>query len=145
VRFDLSVVAGGDKFAVQGVRPFEQGVPLDMSITEDARVGRASGQVFFYKVIDDVVAKFIANIDNEMVESHIYGYLAGIVDGIEAATAGFLLGASGVGVIPGFHGDAHHFVALIVQHHGRDGAIDSSAHGHQYASVLTHTLLVGVL
>src|SRR3546814_5056272 len=94
-------MSGGDEFAIEHIGPFEQRFPFDMRITENTWVGSASGQVFFNKIIDDEIAKFIADIQDVVREPEANGKGAGIIDGIQAATAGFLRGAARSGIIPG--------------------------------------------
>ena len=111
-----------------------------MGIAQHTGIGRASGQVFVHKIIDHVVAEIFPNIHDEVVEAHVDRYLPGVVDAIETTATGFFFITATIGVIPGFHGDADHLVAFLVQHHGRNRAVDAAAHGDQYPSVLTHYL-----
>ena len=55
----------------------------------------------------------------------IYRSLAGIIETVEVATAGFLFagGAHTGGVIPCLHSDPYHLIALFMQHEGGYGAV----------------------
>jgi len=135
---ELGVVAGGNELAVHSVGALQQGAPLDVGVAKYARVGRAAGHVFVDKVVDDVVAKFVADIDDEVGETHVDGHFAGVVDGVEATAAGLLLRPAAIRVIPGFHGNSDNFISLLMQDHGRNGGVDAAAHGDEYTSVLAH-------
>ena len=134
----LSIVARGDEAAVHLIGPFEQGLPFDMGITEHTGVRCATSQVLVYEVIDDIIAEFLADIDDEVVKTEIHGHLAGIVDAVQAAAARLLLGAATGGIIPCLHGDPHHLIPLFMEHDGAYGTVDTAAHGHQNLAVLTH-------
>src|SRR4030095_8639539 len=65
-------------------------------------------------------------------------YLPGIIDAIKAATTRFLLFASTGGIVPRLHGDANDLIPLIMEDHGCDGGINTSAHCYQYSAFGTH-------
>ena len=109
-----------------------------MRIAQHTGIRRPASHIFIHEIIDNVVAKFIANINDEVRKTHVDGYLTGVVNGVQAATAGLLFGPTTVGVIPGFHGNADDLVPLLVEHHGRNGRINAAAHRDEYTSVLTH-------
>ncbi len=109
-----------------------------MGVAKHTGVGGAAGHVFVHEIVNDIVAKLLADVHDEMVETHVHGYFPGIVDGIEAAAARFFFRAAGGGIIPGFHGDAHHFVALIIQHKSNHGTVNTATHCHQYFSFFAH-------
>ena len=134
----IGVVARGDELAIQFVGPAQQRVPFDVRVAEHARVGRAAGQVFAGEIINHEVAELIADVKDVVRETELHGHLAGIVDGVQAAAAGFLFGTAHRRIIPGFHGHADHLVALLVQQHGRQRTVNAAAHGHQNAPFLAH-------
>ena len=127
---DLGIMTSGNELTIQRVGAFQQGIPLDVSIAEHTRVRRTASNVFFYKIIDDKIAKFIPDVDDEMVKPHAHRNFAGIVDGVQAATARFFFGTSRIGIIPGFHGDANHFISFFMEQHGSNGTVDATTHGH---------------
>lgn len=135
---DLGVVAGGNEFTIQGIGPLQQRTPLDVGIAQDTGIGRTPRQVFLDKIIDDVIAKFVPDINNKMVKPHIDRHLPSIIYGVEAAAARFFFGTAGVGIVPGFHGNAYHFVPFLVKHHGGNGTVNPARHGHEHTSVSTH-------
>ncbi len=63
-----------------------------------------------------------------------------IVETIYVATAGFFLAgtATACGIIPCFHGDAHHLITLMVQHECRNGTINTATHRYQHFSFTAH-------
>ena len=126
---DNAVMAGRDKFAIEHIGPAKKAVPLDMGVAEHTRVGGAACHVFVHKIINNVIAKFVANIHDKMVKTQLYGHLARVVDAIERATARFFFGTAGRGIVPGFHGYTYDFPAFLVQQHGSDRTIDSARHG----------------
>ena len=134
----LGIVARGDEAAVHLIGPLEQGLPLDMGIAEHTGVGRATGQVLLYEVVDDIIAKFLPDIDDKVVKTEVHGHLAGIIDAVQAAAARLLFGAAAGGIIPCLHGDPHHLIPLLMEHDGAYGTVDTAAHGHQNLAVLTH-------
>lgn len=111
-----------------------------MGIAHHAGVGRAACQVFFYEIVDHEIAKFLADIQHEMRKAMLHGCHPGIVERLEVTAARFLFAGTGAGIIPGLHGDAHHFIALLVQHQGGDRTVDPAAHSHQHFPFLAHNL-----
>lgn len=114
----IGIVAGGDKLAVELVGPAQQRVPFDVGIAEDAGVGRTTFQVFVGEMVDDIVAELIPDVEDVVRKTQLNGHVAGVVDAVEAAAAGFFFGAPGTGVVPGFHRHADDFVALFVEEDG---------------------------
>lgn len=135
---DLGVVTGGDEIATEGVGSFEERAPFDMGVAENAGVGCAAGHVLIYEIFHDKATEFLADIENIMGKAVLHGGLSGIVEAVNVAAAGFLFAAAAAGIIPGFHGDADYFIALVVEHECGDGAIDTAAHGYQYFSLSAH-------
>jgi hypothetical protein len=86
---DDCVVAGGNELAIQRIGAFQQRVPLDMGIAEHAGIWRAASHIFIYEIVNNIIAKFFANVNYEVVKPHIHGYLAGIVDGIQSCNTRF--------------------------------------------------------
>src|SRR5690606_7113073 len=80
----------------------------------------------------------LPDVHDEMVESPLDSYLPGIIDAVQAATAGFLPVPSTGGIVPGLHRDPHDLVPLVFQQHSRDRGVDASAHSDQYSSVAAH-------
>jgi hypothetical protein len=107
------------------------------------RVWRAPFEVFASEMVDYVVTKFFSDVKDVVGEAKADSYVAGIADAVEAATACLFLATAGRGIVPCFHSHANDFVALLVEHDGCERAIDSAAHGYQYASVLTHIRVNG--
>src|SRR5688500_7309673 len=103
-------MAGGYKITIQGICTFQQRTPFDMCIAEYTRVGRTACHIFFYKVIDNMVAKFIAYIQHIMRETMLYRRLTGIVKRIEVAATCFLLATACRGIIPCLHSNAYHLI-----------------------------------
>src|SRR6186713_876684 len=100
---DTGIVTCSDIFTTERVGAFDQCFPFDVRIAEHTWIGCAASDIFIYKIVDDIIPKFLTDIHDKMVESHFDRYLAGIVDAVQAAAAGFLLVASTGGIIPGFH------------------------------------------
>jgi hypothetical protein len=65
-----------------------------------------------------------------------------VVETVEVAAACFFFRASAMGIIPGFHGNAHHFIPLFMEHEGCDGTVDTAAHGYQNFSFPAHKKLL---
>jgi hypothetical protein len=103
-----------------------------MGVAQHTRVWGPAGDVFIGKVIDDVIPEFLPDINDIMRKAQAYRYVTGIVYGIQATATGFFLAATGGGIIPGLHGHAHHFIALLMQHHRGYRRIDTATHGDQY-------------
>jgi hypothetical protein len=131
-------MAGGDKVAVQGIGPFEQRPPFDMRIAHHAWIGGAAGQVFLNKIFDHEIPEFFPDIQYKMRETMVYGSGASVIEGVQvAATRLFFTPASG-GIIPCFHGNAHHFIPFMVKHERGYGTVYTPAHGYHYFSLAAH-------
>jgi hypothetical protein len=127
-------VAGGHVVRIQllAVRP--ELAKLQPVVTDDARIGRAAGQVFVGEVVDDTIE---VALEVEGVERDVepVGHAAGVA-GIDGATAA-LLARWGVvfgSVDAGAHKKADDFVPLVLQQVGGDGTIHAAAHGQNDAS-----------
>ncbi len=134
----LRVVARGYKVAPQLVGPAQQGVPFNVGIAQHARVGRAALEVLIGKMVDHIVAKLFADVDDVVRKPQVDGHVPGVVDRVQAAAARFFFAPARGGIVPRFHGHAHHFVALLMQQHGRQRTIDPPAHGHQHPPFCAH-------
>jgi hypothetical protein len=132
---NLGVVAGGDKVAAQLVGTAQQSIPFDVGVAKHAGVRGAASEVFGGEVVDDEIPEFFPNINDVVRKTQAHGNVAGIVDAIERAAAGFLFGAAGRGVVPGFHRHADDFVAGFVQQHRGYRRVDAATHGHEYAAL----------
>jgi hypothetical protein len=66
--------------------------------------------------------------------------LARIIERVYVAAACFLGARAAAGIIPGFHGNAHHFIILLMKHQGHHGTVNTAAHGYQNFPVTTHFL-----
>ncbi len=109
-----------------------------MGIAQHAGIGRAAGKVFVHKIVDHRIPEFFADIEHKMRKAMLYGGHAGIIKTIQVAAAGFFFGASATCVVPCFHGNAHHFIAFIVEHEGSNGTINTAAHRHQHFTFPAH-------
>ena len=106
-----------------------------MGIAKHTGIGCAAGEVFIHKIVDHVIAKLAADVDDVMWKPQLNRYLARIVNGVEAAAACFFFSAAGVGVIPRFHGNSHQLIALPVQQNSSYGAVNATAHRDEYFSL----------
>src|SRR6266496_2721018 len=109
-----------------------------MCITKDARIGCATSKIFFHKIVDHKITELFTDIKNEMSKSMLNSSHAGIIETIEVAAAGFLFASAATAIIPCFHGDAYHFIALVIEHESSDSTINTTTHCHQYFSFLAH-------
>ena len=130
---DPRVVPGGHKLGVERGQPFEQRPVLDVLVTADARVWRASGGVFGDKVIDDSLAETLLEVHDVVADAELAGHAAGVV-GVFHATA-LLVAAQFVRAFlgPEAHRHADDFVALFHEEGGGDGAIHAPGHTHNNA------------
>src|SRR5208283_3578064 len=130
---DLGVVAGGDEIGLELLAVGPELAELQPVVADDARVGRAAGEVFVREVVDDA---FEVRLEVERVERDVepVGDAPGVA-GIERAAAAFLV-RGGV-IVVAMHARAHEqaddLVALLLEQVGGNGAIDSAAHGQYHA------------
>ncbi len=132
-------MAGGDILTTELIGTFEQGGPFYMGITEHTWIRCSPFKVFIYKVTDDIVIELFPDIEHIVGKSEAYGQVSRIIYGIKAATTCFLARVPGRWILPGFHGNAHHLITFLYQHHGRHAAVQAAAHRHQY-SFLGHNI-----
>src|SRR5690606_6668216 len=104
------VVPGGNIITSKRVSPLQECFPLDMRIAQYTRVGCATGEIFIDEVIDDIVAKFLPDIDDKMVKSFVHRHLPRIVDAVKTATTCLLPVAAAGGIVPGFHRNTDNLV-----------------------------------
>src|SRR4051812_34270382 len=109
-----------------------------MRITHHAGIGRSPGEIFINKVVDDEITEFFPYIQNEMRKSVLHCSHAGVIETIQVTASCFFFAATAGSVVPGFHGDAHHFISLIVEHESSNGTIDTTTHRDQNLSFTTH-------
>src|SRR5690606_410332 len=91
-----------------------------------------------HEVFDHKAAELLTNVEDVMREAMFHRRLSCIVEAVYIAAAGFLLAAAAGCIVPGLHGDAHNFIALIMQHQRGYRAVDASAHGYQNLSLPAH-------
>ena len=120
-RDDAGVVAGGDEVGVEllAVRP--ELAELQPVVADDARVGRAAGEVLVGEVVDDAVE---VALEVEGVERDVepVGDAAGVagVDGASSSpSCGRRRRVGLVGVRAGAHEQADDVVALLLEQHRR--------------------------
>ena len=109
-----------------------------MGIAQNARIGRAACYIFVYKVINNKIPELVPDIQYEVRESVVYGRCAGIIKGIQVTATGFFLAGAGRCIIPGLHGDTHHFIPLFMEHQGGNGTIYTAAHRYQNLTMSAH-------
>src|SRR5207249_3308196 len=131
-----SIVAGRDEVGVELLAERPELAELQPGIADDARVGRAAGEVLVGKVIDDAVE---LGLEVESVERDVepVSDAAGIA-GVDGGATAFLVGGQTPGahatrlawiiVDAGAHEQADHVVPLPLEQHGRDGAIHAPRH-----------------
>src|SRR4051812_36969647 len=112
-----------------------------MRVTHHAGIRRAAGEVFVYKIIYHKITEFFPDVEHEVRKSMLNGGHAGIVETVKVTTTRFLFAAAAGGVVPGFHSNPHHLIALVIKHQGSDRAVDPTTHSYQYFSVATHKKL----
>jgi hypothetical protein len=109
-----------------------------MRIAHHTWVWRPSRHVFFHKIIDDKITELFADIEDKMRETMVYGRCPGIIERIKVTATCFFFAATGTGIIPCFHRNTHNLVPLLLEHKGRDGAVDTPAHCHHNLSMPAH-------
>ncbi len=138
---DVGVVARGDVLAVQIVGPLQQGVPLDVGVTEHTGVGRAAREVLVGETLDHPVPKLLPQVHDEVRKAVLSRHHTGVVHRLDGAAAHFFSVAPPAGgIVPGFHGEAHYVVAALFEQHGRHRGVDAATHGDEHASLLAHDL-----
>src|SRR6266487_6659056 len=111
-----------------------------MCIAKHTRIGGATSKIFFHKIVDHEISKLFANIKNEVGKAMLNSSHAGIIETIEVAAAGFFFASATTAIIPCFHGDAYHFITLVIEHESSDSTVNTATHCHQNFSFPAHVL-----
>jgi len=109
-----------------------------MGITHYAGVRRSAGQVFLYKIVNYSRTKLVAYIEHKMRKPMLNGGQPGIIEAFQITAAGFFFRRARTCVISGLHRNTNYFVTLFLQHQGGNGAVNTSAHGHEYLTFSAH-------
>ena len=117
------VVAGRDQVGAQLHRVVEEGLELDLGIAQHVRVRRAAGLVFAQEFREHAVLVLGGEVDGLDVHADDVGH-AGRVDPVLARGTVFGI----VVVFPVLHEQADDFIALFLQHPGRDRGVDAARH-----------------
>src|ERR1700690_555950 len=94
------IMAGCDKFTIQGIRPFQEGPPFNMGITHYAGIRCSPREIFFYEIIDDSSPEFIPDIQHKMWKTMLNSRHTGIVEAVQVTASGLFLRCSGAGIVP---------------------------------------------
>src|SRR4030095_2485376 len=124
-------MSSGNKITIQSISPFQKSPPFDMSIAKYTGIGRAAGQVFINKILYHKRSEFITDIQDIMRKTMLHSSHAGVVEGIKIAATCFFFRTAAGSVIPGFHGNTYHLIALLVEHEGCYGTVDTATHCYQ--------------
>src|SRR5688572_32657369 len=109
-----------------------------MGIAKHTRVRCSSREIFVNKIVNDKITKLVFDVEDIMCEAMLHSGHAGIVKAVQVAAIGFFFTTAAGSIVPGFHGDAYHFVAFIMEHEGGDGTVNTATHRHQNFSFFTH-------
>ena len=125
--FDAGVVTRGDQLGAQPQRIIQKGLELDFLVTEYVGIGRPSRRVFGQKDLKHMVPVFGREID-------------GLQRNTQAVTDGLRVGQIFLGraifgaviLIPVFHEQASHRIALFQQAQRSDRGIDAAGHADDH-------------
>src|ERR1700676_672512 len=110
-----------------------------MCITHHTGIGRAACEILFYEIVNDGRTKFIPYIQYKMRKPMLNGCCTGIVEAVQVTASGFFFGRTGAGVVPGLHGNAYHFISLIMEHECSNGTVNTPTHCHQHLAFSAHS------
>ena len=125
------MVAGGQALGAQMAGFLRQEGELDALVAPDAGVGRASPSVFPAEILDNLLLKFLAEVEDIMRYAQAGRNAMGVLDRPPSAAAPgapprALAPVSGVQV----HSQADHAAPPFQEKGGRHGGIYAPAHGH---------------
>src|SRR5690606_37432138 len=104
------VMPGGDKVSPQGHRVIKKSLELDLGVTQNVRIGRASGGVFTQKLRKHAVLVFGGKVDRLDLDPN-YVRDARRVQPVLTTGAVFAV----VIVFPVLHEQAQHVIALLFE------------------------------
>lgn len=121
------VVAGGDVLAAETGGNISQLAELYVTVAENAGVGSQSRPVLPEEGLDNLCGKFFSQVGCMVADAENIADPAGVVQG----GGGFSrLSRHRPVFVCEYQGYAGHFIALLLQQGGGDGAVHAAGHGH---------------
>ena len=141
------VVACGDALGADLAGGEEKLIELEVVIAEGAGYRGAAGEVLADEGADYLCLEAVLGVDEVVRDAEVLGYVAGIVDVVDGATAalgdGFRHTLAGViggkaALVPELEGEADEGVSLGVEERGDGGGVDATRHGYGNGVLLRH-------
>ena len=133
------VMAGGNKVSPQHHGVIQEGLELDLPVTQYIRVGCATSLVFGQEMFEYIVPVLRREIGAVQGNAQLVSHGLGVGEIFLGSTV-----FSAVIFLPVLHKQAFHAIALLLQKQGRHGRIDTAGHADNNfgGSVQTHSLYI---
>jgi hypothetical protein len=124
---DPGVVTGSYGVEAEADPPVEEAPELEVPVALDARVRRATGRVSTYVRSNDAALELLGEVEDVVIDAEAIGHPPGVVDVGNRAAARIRSTA------PELHGGSDDVMALLAQHSGGNGGVDSTGEGDEDA------------
>ena len=133
-------MARGDKVAAHVQRGVQQRAKLNVTVADDAGVGRQSFLIGGHKALNHAAVERLLQVEHVVGDADALGNGFGLGD----VAVDFAHARDGIGRGAGeAHGGANAFVALAFEQVRGHAGIDAAAHGDEHALVVHGEVLLG--
>ena len=113
---------------------WEQRTPFDVGIAQYTGIGCSACHDLRQQSCRSRNLQTHPDVDDKMVKTHLHRHLTAHRWWSPDCNNRVSFWIPAVGIVPGFHGNAHHFITFFMKQHGGYGTIYTSAHGNQNPS-----------
>ena len=87
-----------------------------MGIAKHTGIWCSACDILFYKIFNHKIPELVTYVEDIMSKAMFHGSLSCIIEGVQVTTARFFFASAAGGIVPGLHGDANHFISLVMKH-----------------------------